>query len=251
MSNKDNNEEFEFNLDEVEVTGDPVSVDSIASPDSKDTIITNAPDVRKNALIAVGLFIIIILVYKLGTLFFSKQGVEEIAKPAPVVASPDVKSVEVPQLAPVSDDNAVQKMVSTISLTQATLRSDVDNLGSQMTSLNTNLASISDKLSQLTSAMDGLNASLAAQEKRIQIIEQKLKPKVVKKTYKPRGPVITYAIQAIIPGRAWLIGSNGLTLTIREGQTIQGLGTIRLIDANGGRVVLTNGRVIKFAQDDS
>ena len=120
-----------------------------------------------------------------------------------------------------------------------------------MTSLNTNLANISDKLSQLSSAVDGLNASLATQEKRIQLIEQKLKPQIVKKTYKSHGAMITYAIQAIIPGRAWLIASNGLTLTIREGQTIQGLGTIRLIDANGGRVILTNGRVIKFAQDDS
>ena len=149
MSNKDNNEEFEFNLDDVEVTGDPVNSDNAPSAESKDTTITNAPDVRKNALIAVGAFIIIILLYKLGTLFFSKQSVEKIEKPAPVVVPADIKPVETTQLTPTTDEEALQKAVSTMTLTQATLRSDVDNLGSQMTSLNTNLANISDKLSQL------------------------------------------------------------------------------------------------------
>ena len=60
-----------------------------------------------------------------------------------------------------------------------------------------------------------------------------------------------YYIQAVIPGRAWLIATNGSTLTVREGSTIPGYGIVRKIDPNLGKVFMSTGKVIRFSQLDS
>ena len=62
---------------------------------------------------------------------------------------------------------------------------------------------------------------------------------------------VYYYIQAVIPGRAWLVSSQGLTITVREGTSVPGYGIVKLIDPNQGRILTSSGRTITFSQQDS
>ena len=75
--------------------------------------------------------------------------------------------------------------------------------------------------------------------------------RVVHHINKPSAPPIHYYIQAVIPGRAWIIATNGSTLTVREGTNIAGYGIVRLIDPLDGRIVTSSGQIIRFSQEDS
>jgi intracellular multiplication protein IcmG len=60
-----------------------------------------------------------------------------------------------------------------------------------------------------------------------------------------------YNIQAVIPGRAWLIATNGATLTVSQGTAIPGYGIVKLIDPVQGKVTTSSGQIIRFSQEDS
>ena len=104
--------------------------------------------------------------------------------------------------------------------------------------------------------MQQLNAKL---DQQTQVIEGLLRHQAQKRAppkamAKARGPVakpMNYYVQAVIPGRAWLIATNGSTLTVRQGSSVRGYGVVQSIDAVQGRVNTSSGRVIRFSQDDS
>jgi intracellular multiplication protein IcmG len=103
--------------------------------------------------------------------------------------------------------------------------------------LNRMIAALSDKLDSQAKTIESLAA----------------KP-VVRKTHPIVGrnkPLVQYNIQAVIPGRAWIVATNGTTLTVREGSKVPGYGLVKLIDPNQGRVITSSGRVIRFSQEDS
>jgi hypothetical protein len=52
---------------------------------------------------------------------------------------------------------------------------------------------------------------------------------------------LPYSVQAIIPGRAWLRGDNGDTLTVTEGDTIKDVGQVSKIDPYNGIVEIKVG----------
>ena len=52
---------------------------------------------------------------------------------------------------------------------------------------------------------------------------------------------IPYNIQAIIPGRAWLLAANGETLTVTEGDMLRGIGRVSRIDPYDGIVDINVG----------
>ena len=64
-------------------------------------------------------------------------------------------------------------------------------------------------------------------------------------------PQIQCALQAIIAGRAWLVCSNGETLTVRQGTQVYNYGEVRYIDAISGQVLTSSGQTITFSQEDS
>ncbi|MBA3536672.1 MAG: type IV secretion protein IcmG, partial [Tatlockia sp.] len=86
----------------------------------------------------------------------------------------------------------------------------------------------------------------------IVLLTEKAKPKPVRRRLIVKSaPRLMYFIQAIIPGRAWLIATNGSTITVREGTRIAGWGVVKLIDPIQGRVLTSSGRIIRFSQRDS
>ena len=57
-------------------------------------------------------------------------------------------------------------------------------------------------------------------------------------------PKIAYAVQAIIPGRAWLKSDAGDTVTVAEGDILKGFGRITKIDPYDGIVNIDTGNKV-------
>ncbi|WP_199741625.1 type IVB secretion system protein IcmG/DotF [Legionella sp. km535] len=224
-------------------------------------------NIKRNALIAVGLVIFAMVLYKfIGYMFFSGTS-EPVANKAAV---PTITEVATTQPAPTTtitpapvqqiqqvkqiDSQAERELtnkVSALEASQQSLRSEVSALSDQIGAINNNINNLNSQIANLNQVMGTLSNQLAKQSEVIGVLIARSQPKKVKPVahYVPQS--IKYNIQAVIPGRAWLIGSNGSTITVREGTNIAGYGVVKLIDSLQGRVLTSSGQVIKFSQDDS
>ncbi|HRD69086.1 MAG TPA: type IVB secretion system protein IcmG/DotF [Legionella sp.] len=216
-------------------------------------------DIKRNALIAVGLIILAMLLYKLiGYLFFSEKTEPVVATIPPMTQTniqPETPKVVTPvpvQPVVTVDDVDLKRRVSALEVSQQNIRSEVSNLSQQVVTLNNNVTTITNQLASLNEVITNLSNQMAKQSDEISMLIARSQPKrVIKPVVRQiRQPVIYY-LKAVIPGRAWLIGTNGSTLTVREGTKITGYGSVRLIDAMQGRVLTSSGRVIRFSQEDS
>lgn len=220
-------------------------------------------NVRRNALIVLGAVVFIMILYKfIGAFMMSKKlaNTEKTAQSQtvavnsmPVVSPTAVPDAQVevapaPQVSPTQDTETTQQLAA-LQMAQQNLRRDIDALNNQVTGMSSQLTELSTKIAQLTTSMSNLASTVESQAQKTQALMAK--PKAVKPVaYKPR-TVMTYSIQAIIPGRAWLIASNGSTITVREGTLIPGYGAVKLVDPAQGQVLTSTGKVIKFSQLDS
>ena len=268
VDNKDN-DEYEF------ADLDVMSPDSMGEDDTH-TRKDNSPevprepgktDVKRNALIVVVLVVIAMLLYKFLGSSFSKK--TEPVKPdvppvtasqpvvQPVIETPKPVLVEQPspvvtqQAPPPVENPQINQKIASIDLNQQTIRTDVNNLGNQLGSINSTITDLNTKISNLGQMVATLSNTVEQQSIQIaHLVEVRAKKiQTVKRQKMAQYPF--YFIQAVIPGRAWLIASNGSTLTVREGTKVAGYGIVKLIDPVQGRVIMNSGRVIRFSQQDS
>lgn len=217
----------------------------------------------RNVIIVLVLLVFSILFYKFFSSFPGKkttvktQTVVQKTVPPPVsqvVPAPTVISTPVIKPQVNNNDEEVNRKLAALDATQQNLSAEVSTINSQlntisanMNALNAKMASLNDSLTILASRLEEQDAHLTA------MIEARKKVQVEARPRAPRiyAPAVTYYLQAIIPGRAWLIASNGSTITVREGTNIAGYGTVKMIDPSQGRVLLSSGRIIRFSQQDS
>lgn len=212
-------------------------------------------DVKRNALIVVGAIGVLYIIYKVfGAIYSGPKTPEKPQIPtitqAPVqpvvVATPTVQ----PVVAPV--DSELKQKVADIELNEQGIKSEVGTIKDQVNTVDTNINNLNNQISKLNQAVTDLSAQVAKQSSVISVLMERAKPKPVRRVRTSvEFPTIKYNIQAVIPGRAWLIGSNGSTLTVRAGTKIRGYGVVKLIDSIQGRVITSSGRIIMFGQDDS
>lgn len=166
-----------------------------------------------------------------------------------VTATPSMSIIE--NTSPSVSEEMKQKL-NNLEENQNNLNSEINTIGSQLNTLDTNMKDLSNKINNLTQSLTNISMKLEAESSQINLlIAKQAKPILRKKIEKVYVPSLTYFIQAVIPGRAWLIASNGSTLTVREGTKINGYGIVKMIDPNQGRVLMSNGQVIRFSQQDS
>ena len=148
--------------------------------------------------------------------------------------------------------------------------SDLENVKNSQLSLESNLKGMNDQINQLNNQLNGLTANnqvlqqqlAELQNKQMILIEAIDKLTVIQKSRpspKPYHPVsriipphiehIHYYIQAIIPGRAWLINSHGNTITVKVGSKVPNYGIVDKIDHLQGRVITSSGKILRFNQD--
>jgi len=58
-------------------------------------------------------------------------------------------------------------------------------------------------------------------------------------------PTVDLQLQAVLQDRAWFKTKAGETITVSAGEEVKGVGIVKQIDADGGRVVFTNGLVYR------
>lgn len=215
-------------------------------------------NVKRNALIVVGIVIGIFILYKVAGAFFMgnkepvKPEIPPVVQTAPPPLPTEVTAPPPIQPAVAQPDNELKQKVSSIESNEQNIKTDVTSLKDQVNTVDTNISNLNAEISKLNQSVTDLTNQVAKQSTIITMLIEKAKAKHRKPKFTlPPMAVIRYNIQAVIPGRAWLIGSNGSTLTVREGTKIPNYGVVRLIDSIQGRVITSSGKVIKFSQADS
>jgi intracellular multiplication protein IcmG len=214
----------------------------------------NKGNMKRNALIAIGALILLIILYELLSAIFSSKKPPTTTVPSiasqPAIVQPKPISPPINQVAPV--DPQINQKLSVLETAQQSMRADVSTVNNQLGGLNQSINALNTKITELSGIIVSLNAKVDEQAREIEQltirrVEAKRPRPIVRKA--PHYP--KYYLQAVIPGRAWLIATNGATLTVREGTIIAGYGVVKLIDPNQGRVLTSSGQVIRFSQEDS
>ncbi len=268
-NNEKDNDEYQF-LDLESAASD--SVADVTPPDegriASGYAFAGKKNVKRNALMVVLFVIILMIIYSVMNVSSSNKKKATTILPAPVSAMKQASAVPVVERQPVvpsqpllSDtDHAMARMnqkLSELELNQEGMRVELTSSKNQMAAMSNSLNEMIIKISELNQTMVGLAANMDAQSREM---KQLFVPKIVSMK-KPghqtaprssnQAPALKYYIQAVIPGRAWLIATNGTTLTVREGTQIAGYGSVKLIDSAQGRIITGSGQVIRFSQEDS
>ncbi|MFA5959474.1 MAG: type IVB secretion system protein IcmG/DotF [Tatlockia sp.] len=232
-------------------------------------------NVMRNALIVIILIVIALLGYKMVSNYFAKKSettgipvsipslTPVAGQPGTVTTVPQEQTSVVPASPPAPapvpapaqqapDYTQMSQKLSSLEIGQQNVRTEVNSVGNQLAGINSNVTQLTEKIASLNQLIASLEAKLDRQSNDIAMAAVRAKPKPVRHVVvKTRHVRTVYHIQAVIPGRAWLIAANGSTITVREGTQLAGYGVITLIDPNQGRVVTSSGQVIRFSQQDS
>lgn len=216
----------------------------------------------RHGLIVVGALFLLIFFYKIiGSYISNKKAASTQLTLAPAkttVNSKKIVSDPLPLLDVATETKPSQvNQLSSLEQQQQTMGAEVVSMTTQLGTVSTALTDVTLKIAELNQMVVALNEKIDAQSRELIRLEAlRLSPPTPKarpvvRHLTPREPVVTYYLQAIIPGRAWLIATNGATLTVREGTKVNGYGAVRLIDPKQGRVLMSSGRTIQFSQADS
>jgi intracellular multiplication protein IcmG len=270
MADKQDNDEYKFSdLDEMH--SESMEEEPSFKPEKSEEELKSRERsdlIRRNVLIVIVVVIVAFLLYKfIGSYFIKKtttttppipQVTTPVAAPKPVEPPPKPAAavepvVTPPAPTPAPENPAVQQKLEALESNQESLRADLNKVNTQLDGINNSINALNTKMAELNQTITTLATTVEQQSTRITaLLAPKLKPKKNRViTIQTKEEPLVYYIQAVIPGRAWLIASNGSTLTVREGTKVQGFGVVRLIDAIQGRVLMSTGRVIRFSQQDS
>lgn len=256
MADQDNksystDDEFKFSPD----TTSEVESNAFSSEPSSKQLSNPFNNVNKqNLLILLGTIIMLFAVYKLSSLFFSaeKKIKAEVTGKSEVIKA-ELKPASMPVQVPVSQ---VPSPVAAPTPAQPMTSTAIDNLQNQYNTLQNQVASLATSVSNLQESISSMNdeinsvKNLMSQQKESLEKLQNPPKKVVKPVKKKVIPKIhyVYTIQAIIPGRAWLVDNFGQNLSVTEGQKLPGYGRIKLINPVTGKVITSTGAIISYGK---
>lgn len=172
----------------------------------------------------------------------------------PVVSKPVIQATTSTATTPVFTQSKgapdVLQKLNSLEISATNNRNSLNSVKNSVDNLQTNIESLNLKLSDLNKNIANLTLQLETQQQ--QLVAMLKKPKKrVRKAKRVIRPQISYAIQAIIPGRAWLMSSNGTTITVSEGSSVPGFGRVKLIDPHQGKVMMSSGKTIRFSSSDT
>ncbi|VEG90786.1 type IVB secretion system protein IcmG/DotF [Legionella spiritensis] len=264
VDNNQDNDEYQFS--DLDVMGSDMMDDEDTAPMQSEVVERHSPqkNIRRNALIVVVLVILAMVVYKfMGAFFSSKTDQVATKKTTPSAIQPIPQETQSRPVQPVvtqqttpsvtssSSNQEVNQKLAALEISQQNMRSEVTTVNNQLSGLSSNLNSLADKIAALSQTVNTLADKVEQQSRELAVISARTRPKLVRPKVRATRSLPVYYIQAVIPGRAWLIATNGSTLTVREGTKVAGYGVVKLIDAIQGRVVMSSGKVIRFSQQDS
>lgn len=207
---------------------------------------------RRTAMIAIGVLVVIIAVYKLlGALFATSDhpAVPTISsQPQAAVVAPQVSAVIPQQPAPVVTDSLATLNRKIVELAQQTNgnQATLQRIENSVSGLRGNIADIQTQLSGLNGAL----ARISAQQQQTAMIAAQRKKADAGITSEKVAPPPIFYLQAAVPGRAWLKGSDGSTITVKVGDRIIGYGFVTSISAVVGTVTTSSGKTIGYPPNE-
>lgn len=258
--NKNFEEEYQY-VEEPEFEPIDVEAETVSSDKPSETkenhhnyaeklsSLIREPSIKRNSLIAVlVLFFLLSLLKCAGRPAIQR----ETNSPLPIPEKQISNSQTNVGLAPIQDNQLQNlfEMQRNMQNNLAAVNEKLNQLNTQLNNLNSNNQMLQQELGQLVSKLQSMQQSMEEA-----IAAAKARPQIrtsvhSERVYRPSMPKIHYYVQAIIPGRAWLVNSRGQTTTLRVGSPLPGYGVVKAIDAQQGRVLMSTGKIFVFNPAD-
>ncbi len=240
MDNKGNEDEYQF----VE-PGEPTA-SAAATPSSFDQTESRVAHIfenirREHVFAALGVIIVVLCVFKLGSVIINSVRHRAQAQQAALAAAANV-----PSPVTVSDTrmSGVEENISGVSDKLSQQQDAMVRVEGALNNLQTQVTNINNTLQYLSSQITAQQAEAAA-------TAAKAKPKLPPRKTVVQAKPLVYYVKAVIPGRAWLQATDGTTKTVSVGDAIAGRGVVTSIDAAQGIVTMSGGSVLHFSPADS
>ncbi|EKE01386.1 MAG: IcmG protein [uncultured bacterium] len=159
-----------------------------------------------------------------------------IQTPAPIIAqpSPSLSGDQIEQI-----QATVQQKISELGQLVSDDRDQVSKLREAIVKTQQDISDINQNVSQMMVAMQQALDDI-----------QRLKTPKTKPQKKPYKPVAIYHVRAIVPGRVWLESTDGKSVTLRVGDSLEGYGKVEVISPRQGLVIMSNGSYIQYGVND-
>lgn len=215
---------------------------------------------RKTWLV-ISAVIVAIVIYKLSSVIVGdKEKFPEEIAPTPAIettqptASSSVKAPAAQTSTPIDNPFQLDKRLAEVEHHNQQDDARLDKLETKFTTIDADFNQLRGQLSQVQDQLRALTAQLSSlQQQLAKKPEQKAKakPVAVKPTKKP--VVIErpqYYVQAVIPGRAWLVkGDGSSTISVTVGDPLPSYGTITHINPIRASVMTSSGYTIAYKPD--
>lgn len=266
--NHDNEEsEYHFTDDDIGYENEPET--PLPPPEKKESILKRLTRSRRILISVAAFFLLILVVYIMMASSPSPDIVP--ATPAAISSSPSRSqpsvaappppvrvqpAAAIPAVMPVqSQPAAVSTQVGVIPSSQvdskiAALNKSTEELINRMQlDYTQKISEVSAQNKFLQDELRALNARLATMEAQFnQSMSSMIKPGAAGRgsalPAQPSEPKISYTVQAIIPGRAWLKSDSGEAVTVAEGDMLKDLGRVTKIDPYDGVVEINTGNKV-------
>ncbi len=249
--NKFHDEEYQFPNDEyvddlqlempaIEEEETPIAAEELVEQPQAASGLRAIWDNHKRIIIITGAVAAIALVFGVMRMMHKPE--------APAASAPSVvQAVTQPVTAaqPVIDPQMADQLTG--------LKQDSINNTVMVRQLQRQVQQLDSSLSQSRLSQQQLNQSLMVLVSQMQKLTDEVKtlsqPKVkvhAAPAVKPAEPVITFQLRAVVPGRAWIVASDGQSQSVAVGDHVPQYGTVQSINADEGIVITTSGKNIRF-----
>lgn len=193
---------------------------------------------HKRTITIVGAVVVVAIVFSI------MRATHKPAEVAPAAPAPTPVPTVVQQ--PVVDPQLVGQLTN--------LKQDTMNNSSAVRELQGQVQQLTNALNQARVQQQQANQNVLVLAGQVQQLIGQVKvlaqPKPVKiEKAVPKAapvPVITYQLRAVVPGRAWIVASDGQSQSVAVGDHVEQYGAVQSIDADAGVVITTSGKTIKF-----
>ncbi len=244
----------------------------VASPPGRgrfDHLDPNVLKIIRKGIISVAALFFVLFMYKIVLSFtHSTTAKKQSTVTAAAVATTAMEKIETAKKTPpvqplitassqkeTSHTNA-SGAVSSLTQEQKRMDTEVTAMRTQVSTVTQSVNDVATKMAELQQTLLVLNERLEQQSQQMTRLQSMTRAKHATSSKpspstRPAIPKAVYSIQAIIPGRAWIMSNQGKTLTVSRGSAVPGYGTVRTVNAKVGRVFTSSGRVIRFSQADT
>ncbi len=220
----------------------------------------------RNVFIAIGIVVLLFVIYKLVGVFFETSSNKATKKTTTTqqqvqtkktietkqaqtnqqeVQQPQLPSKQIPGFSEQSEQEQTVQQPKTEQQIQ-TLQNRVNNLSNSVSQMQDSLNTIVNQLNTITQKLSEQEEKLATMKRPVVVKRKVHRPRAVVKRPKKVVPKTVYHIQAMMPGRAWLISSDGFTINVTTGSSIPGYGVVRGIYPTRGVVTTSTNAIIRY-----